>query len=86
MELTDFLECQGFQAENGQVYYVGPHCGSDHFTISLGVFSDGNCLNPLENMSLSDVLGFNFDDDELFKLPKECISCDGKVSFHEFYQ
>lgn len=81
LDMMDFLECQGFETEGGEIYYVGPHCGSDHFTISLGVFSDENCVNSVgETVSLSYVLGFDFDDNDLFKLPKECISCDGTVS------
>lgn len=75
-ELLDFIECQPFQTENGQTFYVGPHCGSDHFTISLGVFSDESCTTAVD-VSLSYVLGSDFSDEDLFKLPKECISCDG---------
>ena len=77
----DYLECQEYQNDYGKVYYIGPHCGSDHFTISLGVFSDENCLNYIgQDISVSTVLGFHYNDDDLFKLPKECISCDGAVS------
>lgn len=77
----DFLECTAWENGNGQVYYIAPHCGSDHYTISLGVFSDENCVEYVgADISLSTVLGFQFDDKDVLKIPKECISCDGAVS------
>jgi len=87
-QLYDFLQCTGYDNEYGQRYFVGPHCGSDHYTISLGVFADENCVEYLgETVSLSKVLGYGYDDESFFHLPHECISCDGAVSntFLEFY-
>jgi hypothetical protein len=81
VNVSDFLECVQFDSEDGQEYYIGPHCGSDHYTISLGVFSDENCLNYAgETMSLASLLGYQYKDEDLFKIPKECVSCDGTVS------
>jgi hypothetical protein len=81
VNVSDFLECVQFDSEDGQEYYIGPHCGSDHYTISLGVFSDENCLNYAgETMSLASLLGYQYTDEDLFKIPKECVSCDGTVS------
>jgi len=81
-ELYQFLECTEYENEYGQQYYVGPHCGSDHYTISLGVFSDENCVNYLgETVSLSKVLGYGYDDESFFHLPHECISCDGAAQY-----
>ena len=85
-DIFDFLECAEFQNDAGQQYFIGPHCGDNHFTISLGVFSDENCANYVgETVTLSQILGYRHeayeDDDDLFKLPRECISCDGTVSF-----
>merc|ERR1711915_930909 len=83
-ELYQFLQCTEYENEYGQQYYVGPHCGSDHYTISLGVFSDENCVNYLgETVSLSKVLGYGYDDESFFHLPHECISCDGAHQFEE---
>mmetsp|Transcript_26025 Transcript_26025/g.54501 ORF Transcript_26025/g.54501 Transcript_26025/m.54501 type:complete len:397 (-) Transcript_26025:150-1340(-) len=83
-DLYQFLECTEYVNEYGQAYFVGPHCGSDHYTISLGVFSDENCVNYLgETVSLSKVLGYGYDDESFFHLPHECISCDGAQQFEE---
>jgi len=81
-ELYKFLSCTEYTNEYGQEFYVGPHCGSDHYTISLGVFSDENCVDYVgETVSLSKVLGFGYDDESFFHLPHECISCDGSSQF-----
>jgi len=83
-DLYQFLGCTAYVNEYGQQYYVGPHCGSDHYTISLGVFSDENCVNYLgETVSLSKVLGYGYDDESFFHLPHECISCDGAHQFQK---
>jgi hypothetical protein len=82
LDLSDFLECTPYENAYGQMYYIGPHCASDHYTISLGVFSDQNCLNFIgETVSIAKVLGMGANDQTLFNLPHDCISCDGAVSF-----
>jgi hypothetical protein len=84
-ELYQFLECSEYVNDYGQRYYVGPHCASDHYTISLGVFSDENCVNYIgETVSLSKVLGYGMDEEKFFHLPHDCISCDGAVSDYIF--
>ena len=81
-ELYQFLECTEYVNEYGEEYFVGPHCGSDHYTISLGVFSDENCVKYVgETVSLSKVLGYGYDDESFFHIPHECISCDGASQF-----
>jgi len=83
-DISEFLECAPYNTQSGDLYYLGPHCGSDHYTISLGVFSDENCLEYVgEDVTLSKVLGFQYSDDDLFQLPKECISCDGAADYEE---
>lgn len=83
-DLYQFLDCTEYVNEYGQQYFVGPHCGSDHYTISLGVFSDENCVNYLgETVSLSKVLGYGYSDESFFHLPHECISCDGAQQFED---
>jgi len=80
----EFLECAEWTNQYGQTYYIGPHCGSDHYTVSLGVFSDENCLTYIGNdISLASVLGFKYSDQDIFKLPKECISCDGAEEYEQ---
>jgi hypothetical protein len=90
--LNDFLECNEYVNDYGQTYYIGPHCGSDHFTVSLGVFEDENCLNYVgETISLAKVLGYNShgagpygtDESTFFHLPHECVSCDGMEQYEE---
>jgi len=83
-ELYKFLECTEYINEYDQQYFVGPHCASDHYTISLGVFADENCVEYLgETISLSKVLGYGYDEESFFHLPHECISCDGAQQFEE---
>jgi hypothetical protein len=86
VDLLEFLECVAYTDENsGMEYYLGPHCGSDHYTISLGLFSDENCLDYVgDSVSLSSVLGFQYQDSDLFKFPEGCISCEGVVSLMWF--
>jgi hypothetical protein len=84
-ELYKFLDCTEYVNDYGQRWYIGPHCGSDHYTISLGIFADENCVQYLgETVSLSKVLGYGMDDEQFFHLPHECISCDGAVSREHF--
>jgi hypothetical protein len=80
--LGAYTECTAYEADSGVVYYIAPHCGSNHFTIKLGVYSDENCVNYIgDTVSISTVLGYQADDGDLNYFPKECISCDGTVSF-----
>jgi hypothetical protein len=80
IDMANFIECTKFENSRGQTYYLGPHCGSNHFTIAIGVFSDANCANYIgADVQLSTVLGYNVDDD-FYYFPKECIYCDGTVS------
>lgn len=68
--LYDFLACTQHIDEYGQEYFVGPHCGSDHYTITLGVFADENCVEYLgESVSLSKVLGYGYDEESFFSSP-----------------
>lgn len=80
--MYQFLTCTEYVNEYGQQFFVGPHCGSDHYTISLGVFADENCVDYLgETISMSKVLGYGYDEESFFHLPHECISCDGATQF-----
>jgi len=60
--------------------YIGPHCNSDGFTITLGVYSDEYCDIYVGNeVSLYDVLGYDIDDQFDF-FPQECVTCEEGVS------
>lgn len=83
-ELYNYLSCTAYTNEYGQDFFVGPHCGSDHYTISLGVFSDENCVDYTgETVSLAKILGYGYDDETFFHIPHECISCDGSAQFEQ---
>ena len=80
LNLLDYVTCSEYQAANGQTYYLAPHCGSDHFSVKIGIYSDEGCLNYIgQTVTLSTVVGYKVDESELFAFPKECISCDGTV-------
>jgi hypothetical protein len=82
LDLSSYVECTEYTNAYGQMYWIAPHCASNHFTISLGVFSDNECSNYIgHDVSLSTVLGYEVDSSEFMYFPKECISCDGAVSW-----
>lgn len=69
----------------GIMFYIGPHCSDDHYHLTLGVFSDENCADYIgDQVSVSQVLGFDFDDTNVFQLPEECLSCDGMADVTEY--
>jgi hypothetical protein len=79
MEEADTDDPNDYKEGEGIMFYIGPHCGNNGYSLTLGVFSDENCNNYIgDQVSVSQVLGFRFDDnDEIFQLPEECLSCDG---------
>ena len=78
IHISDFTECTEYQSQNGQIWYIAPHCGDNHYSIKLGIYTDQYCNNPIsEDISLDNVLGYHVDEDDLMYFPKECISCDG---------
>jgi hypothetical protein len=74
-----------YEEGEGIVFYIGPHCAGDHYHLTLGVFSDENCENYVgDQVSVSQVLGFKFDDTNIFQLPEECLSCDGMADVMDY--
>jgi hypothetical protein len=74
-----------YEEGEGIVFYIGPHCAGDHYHLTLGVFSDGNCENYIgDQVSVSQVLGFKFDATNIFQLPEECLSCDGMADVMDY--
>eukprot|EP00934_Nitzschia_sp_Nitz4_P008469 Nitzschia sp. Nitz4//scaffold9_size221794//38404//40413//NITZ4_001325-RA/size221794-snap-gene-0.127-mRNA-1//-1//CDS//3329560938//8459//frame0 len=78
-DILDFFECKEIEIHEVGKYYIGPHCGSDHFTVGIGVYSDENCVNYIgDTVSLDYVIQEYDGEDELgnIQLPQVCISCN----------
>jgi hypothetical protein len=64
--------------------YIGPHCGEDGHTVTLGVYTDATCSTYTSKYSAKDILGVDVmkahtgGSIELF--PTKCISCVADVS------
>jgi len=75
----DFFEC--VQASEDQddstSLYVGPHCASDGFTITIGLYNDEMCSNYIgDKVKINKATGLNFQTDALSSYTTtECISC-----------
>lgn len=86
VNMEEFFDCvrveYGDDDGNDEEYFLGPHCGSDGYTVSIGVYSDEECNTYIgDDMSVEDVAGFSIDTDELSSyFPKECVSCLEYVS------
>jgi hypothetical protein len=83
MEIDQFFECVEVQNNNnGNAYYLGPHCDSDGFTISIGLYSDETCSTYIgHETSIYDATGLDLSEfDMTVYTPKECQSCMENVS------
>jgi hypothetical protein len=80
MDVRDFMGCAAVEYSDDVNYYLAPHCSSDGFTVTLGVYSDEDCWTYTSDMSVQQVLGFELDT-SLFSdyFPKECTSCAESV-------
>ena len=79
-DISQFLECSPYENEYGDLYYIGPHCQADGYSITLGVYADEYCDEYVgDQISLYDVLGYNIDEEFDF-FPQECVSCEEGVS------
>jgi hypothetical protein len=64
--------------------YIGPHCGEDGHTITLGVYTDSTCSTYTSKYSAKDILGVDVMKEhtggsiDLF--PTKCLSCVADVS------
>lgn len=64
--LTQYFECTQVERSNGNSAYIGPHCGADGITITLGVYSDENCYEYIgDGVNIANYLGFELQGDEL---------------------
>uniref|UniRef100_A0A7R9ZMZ4 Uncharacterized protein n=1 Tax=Craspedostauros australis TaxID=1486917 RepID=A0A7R9ZMZ4_9STRA len=83
----NYDECMKYENQYGRIFYFAPHCGSDHFTITLGVFADENCGTYMgEEYSIGQILGRDDDFDSMFLFPKECIYCNGQDKLEGYNQ
>ena len=81
MDYTNYLQCAQFQSNDGDVYYIGPHCSWDGKTIEIAVFKDQYCSELMEDLSAADVTGLAFEEDGLADYyQSSCISCKESVS------
>lgn len=80
-DYENFMECTAIEMDDGQVLYLGPHCGSDKHTITIGVFEDQYCSSYLGDVgSYEEIQGYNIDENSLaFFYPSTCISCSDEV-------
>ncbi|KAL9181258.1 hypothetical protein ACHAXT_010063 [Thalassiosira profunda] len=94
--LTEYFEC----TEAGGMY-VGPHCGADGFSVTLGVYADEEC-NKYVGGDVADYIGQDVDEDDLMKWYNSrhgvldflyegeeeslCISCARKDNVYEQLQ
>lgn len=82
-EAADFFECAQFEnANDGSVYYLGPHCSNDAFSIVIGVYSDEDCNTYVGNeISVYDATGIDLSGLDLSGYyPHDCQSCKEAVS------
>ena len=61
---STYFECTQVTKNNGQTAYVGPHCASDGFTITIGVYSDQYCYDYIGSGVDISSFGIDFGDDE----------------------
>jgi hypothetical protein len=64
--------------------YIGPHCGEDGKSITLGVYTDSSCSNYASQYSVKDILGVDVmkqhSGGSIDLFPENCISCVAEVS------
>jgi len=77
IEYENFFECQNFEGRNGDIMYVGPHCGSDGRTIQIGLYYDQYCTHYAGNdIDLNYFTSMGFQKSGLAQYYKQdCISC-----------
>ena len=60
VDASEYMECQQLDAQNGDdgnQYYIGPRCNSSGNKIEIGLFSDENCWEPVDDMDVEDLVG-----------------------------
>jgi len=78
-EYEELFECT--EVNNGDddssALWVGPHCGSDHMTITIGVFSDEYCTQYVgDDVDVVKLTKMKIDQDTLSEyFDESCIAC-----------
>jgi len=84
IEIEQFFECVQVENENnGNAYYLGPHCDSDGFSIIIGLYSDATCSTYIgHETTIYDAVGIDLSAfDMSIYYPQSCQSCKENVSF-----
>lgn len=83
VNIQEFFECVGVQNENnGNQYFLGPHCDNDGFTIVIGLYSDEECNTYIgHEYDVYQATGIDLSEvDMSFFYPHDCYSCQENVS------
>jgi hypothetical protein len=77
---NQYLQCTEFVVGNENVY-IGPHCGSDGYTLTLGIFQDNECTELIgDQVDFAYYTGLSLNDDLSFYSNPTCVSCKNSVS------
>ena len=61
-EFEEYFECTEVERNNGMIAYIGPHCGQDGKTVTLGLYSDENCNEYIGNsFNINNFLGYTLE-------------------------
>lgn len=83
VNIEEFFECVQVENENnGYVYYMGPHCDSDGFTITIGLYSDETCSTYIGyETDVYTATGIDLSEADMsIFYPQDCQSCMENVS------
>lgn len=90
VDASQYIECQQLDYEtdddnndddDAQNIYIGPKCGSEGKNITISLFSDENCWEPITDMEVADILGSKLSYHVLANVvskeagDKVCLSC-----------
>lgn len=83
MDYMEYMGCTGLKNQNnGNYYWLSPHCDSSTNKITMGIFSDPYCSQYAGNsVNINNYAGVNFDNNifqEFYK--EECIDCSVSYS------
>lgn len=64
--LTQYFECTQVERNNGMTAFIGPHCGQDGKTVTLGLYSDEECNEYIgDSTNINNFLGFTLEEGAL---------------------
>jgi hypothetical protein len=84
IDISGYFECIQVDVgdDDGNSYYLGPHCSDDGFSIVIGLYSDEECNTYVgTEISVYDATGIDFSGvDMSVYYPQDCLSCLENVS------